>query len=269
MNNEDIILRRELLCAVGFPSPVRPDIEPEPKVARLPIRRPVATVSCCLALIATRNFLPFAKLAARSFLAHHPEFRAFLLLVDGDRSDAPEFSEGHVVLLSDLGMSDVGWYAAKFTASEFANALKPSFLRYLSGIRRVRDLSRLRYRGVQPADRDDRSDGDQRSGACPAHARAAATPGAILDPSDASRHLQLRSGQCRKLWHQSWLDAVNSWRFGRRRTLRRAPFMKEPGYQTDQQHLNWALVTVPGACVLRESRYNVAYWNLHDRDLRV
>ena len=134
MNNEQIILRRRLLSAVGFPSPVRVDIELGLDVAQLPPRRPVATVSCCLALIATRNFLPFAKLAARSFLTHHPEFRAFLLLVDGDPSDAPEFSEGHVVLLSDLGLSDVGWYAAKFTASELANALKPSFLRYLSGI---------------------------------------------------------------------------------------------------------------------------------------
>ena len=46
-------------------------------------------------------------------------------------------------------------------------------------------------------------------------------------------------------------------------------FYDGAGSQTDQQHLNWALVTVAGACVLRETRYNVAYWNLHERDLRL
>jgi hypothetical protein len=45
-------------------------------------------------------------------------------------------------------------------------------------------------------------------------------------------------------------------------------FHETAGYQTDQQHLNWALVTVPDATVLRDSRYNVAYWNLHERDFR-
>jgi len=45
-------------------------------------------------------------------------------------------------------------------------------------------------------------------------------------------------------------------------------FCRDAGHQTDQQHLNWALVAVPGVNVLKDKRYNVAYWNLHERDLR-
>ena len=57
----------------------------------------------------------------------------------------------------------------------------------------------------------------------------------------------------------SWEDA----------NLAPGAFYEGAGYQTDQQHLNWALVTVPGACILTDSRYNVAYWNLHERDFRL
>jgi hypothetical protein len=43
-------------------------------------------------------------LAARSFLAHHPELQGFLLLLDGEPHDAAAFTEGHVVSLSDLDL---------------------------------------------------------------------------------------------------------------------------------------------------------------------
>ena len=46
-------------------------------------------------------------------------------------------------------------------------------------------------------------------------------------------------------------------------------FFVQTGYQTDQQYLNWALMMVPDTLLLRNTRYNVAYWNLHDRNLRV
>ena len=57
-------------------------------------------------------------------------------------------------------------------------------------------------------------------------------------------------------------------RFWETANLAPGTFYDGAGYQTDQQHLNWALVNVPGVCVLRSTRYNVAYWNLHERDLR-
>jgi glycosyltransferase involved in cell wall biosynthesis len=257
-----------VLCGVGFPSPVRPEIESEPAVAQLPDRQPVAMVSCCLALIATRNFLPFAKLAARSFLDHHPEFRAFLLLVDGDPNDVVEFNEGHVVLLSDLSLNDVGWYAAKFTASEFTNALKPAFLRYLSGIAEraiyldcdIAVFSRLSEMIDLMETRD-----------------------LVLLP-----HMLAPPPRPEQFWtHPTRADIFNSGlvnagcfgirlaqcggflAFWEEANFAPGAFYEGAGYQTDQQYLNWALIIVPGACILRESRYNVAYWNLHDRDLRL
>src|ERR1700733_9325526 len=125
MNNDQILRRHQLLGAAGLPSPVRPALERDQSVARTPSQKHLPHVSNCLALIATRNFLPFAKVTARSFLVHHPEFQVFILLVDGEPPDAAAFTEGSVVLLSDLSLHNAEWYAAKFSASEFANALKP------------------------------------------------------------------------------------------------------------------------------------------------
>ena len=85
-----------------------------------------------LALIATRNYLPYAKVAISSFLAHHPEFQVYVLVVDGETKDAELFQEEHFVSIADLNLEHISWFAAKFTANELSNVLKPSFMLYLS-----------------------------------------------------------------------------------------------------------------------------------------
>jgi glycosyltransferase involved in cell wall biosynthesis len=224
-------------------------------------------VDYCLALIATRNFMPFAKLTARSFLTHHPEFRAFLLLVDGEPPDAGMFTEGHVVLLSELNLQHAGWYTAKLTASEFTNAVKPVFLRYLAEFAKhtvyldcdIAVFSRLTEMVDLLEIRD-----------------------LVLIP-----HMLIPPPRPEQFWtHPTRADIFNSGlinagcfainlakcceflAFWEEANLAPGAFYEGAGYQTDQQHLNWALVMMPDVCVLRETRYNVAYWNLHDRDFR-
>ncbi len=225
-------------------------------------------MACCLALICTHNFLPFAKLAARSFLAHHPELQTFLLLLDGEPGDAAAFPEGHVVFLSDLDLRNAGWHAAKFNASEFSNATKPVFLRYLAEFATTAiyldcDIA-VFSRFTEMFDLLETHD-------------------LVLVP-----HMLEPLPRPEQFWtHPTRADVfnsglVNAGCFAIRlaycqefltlwEELNFAPgaFYDGAGYQTDQQHLNWALVTVPGTCVLRERRYNVAYWNLHDRDFRL
>jgi tetratricopeptide (TPR) repeat protein len=124
--------RSKFLRAAGLPSRVAHRAHPSPTPSQSKRPRFFRQTARGLALIATCNFLPFARLAAQSFLAHHRDFKVFLLLIDGDAKDAAHFDEGHVVFLRDLDVAHAGWFAAKFTASELSNAMKPSFLRYLS-----------------------------------------------------------------------------------------------------------------------------------------
>jgi glycosyltransferase involved in cell wall biosynthesis len=258
--------RRAVLRAAGLPSPMRPAVDLRP--AFVPPPSPsVPKVRRALALIATRSFLPFAKLATSSFLTHHPEFHAFLLLVDGKPQDKAVFAEGRVVLLSEVGLDRVGWYAAKFTAAEFANALKPVFLRYLSGF----------AESVVYLDSD---------------IAVFSRLGEMIDQLDACDlvlipHVLTPLPRPERYWTRpSRSDLFNSGlvnagcfairlaecreflAFWEEANLGPGAFYEPAGYQTDQQHLNWALVSVPGARLLREPRYNVAYWNLHERDFR-
>ncbi len=172
------------------------------------------------------------------------------------------------MLLSDLGLEHSGWYAAKFTASEFSNALKPVFLQYLARFAEkavyldcdIAVFSRL----TEMLDLLETSD-------------------MVLIP-----HMLEPLPRPEQFWtHPTRADIFNSGlinagcfgiklapcaeflTFWRDANLAPGAFYKGAGYQTDQQHLNWALVTVPGSRVLRESRYNVAYWNLHERDFRL
>jgi glycosyltransferase involved in cell wall biosynthesis len=257
----------EILEAAGLPSAVRQDIECNQSPARDFLRRHFPDVSSCLALIATRNFLPFAKLTARSFLAHHPGFPVFVLLVDGEPPDAVAFTEGNVVFLSDLGLCHAGWYAAKFSASEFANALKPVFLQYLAKF-----ATKTIYLDCDIAVFSHLTE----------MIGLLETQDMVLVP-----HMLTPTPRPEQFWiHPTRADCFNSGLinagcFALRLTeckeflslwehMNFAPgtFYDGAGFQTDQQHLNWALVNMPGACVLRETRYNVAYWNLHERDLR-
>ena len=255
------------LAAAGLPAPARASCADSLKALPRPLRHPVPPANFGLALIATRNFIPFAKLTAQNFLMHHPEFQAFLLLVDGKPEDAEIFPEGHVVLLDDLNLHDAGWYAAKFTAAEFSNALKPCLLQYLSaGVDKViyldcdivvfshltemldelatHDLVLIPHM-MTPPDRPEQF---------------------WTRPSRADTfNAGLINAGCFGIRPARCADFLSTWE---QMNLAPGAFYEPAGYQTDQQHLNWALVAMAGVTVLRDNRYNVAYWNLHERNLR-
>ncbi|GLW92532.1 FkbM family methyltransferase [Actinokineospora globicatena] len=84
----------------------------------------VTTVIACTAVAA--QDLPAARLAARTFLDHHPGARFVTLLVDGERSDGvlvPEDIGVHPAELADL--------ATGHTAAEACAALRPRLLESL------------------------------------------------------------------------------------------------------------------------------------------
>ena len=88
------------------------------------------------ATIVARNYLPYARVLATSFLRHHPTATFSTLLLDGtaqDRDDAD--LPGDVVLVTELGLETEDWHrmAAVYSVVELATALKPAFLRALLG----------------------------------------------------------------------------------------------------------------------------------------
>ncbi len=267
MTCEALANRRAFLRQVGLPDNERPAAEVSRPV-ETPCDRPIGVGHrCCLALIATRNYLPYALLTADSFRQHHPDMPAFLLLVDGEKADAALFP-GTTILLADLRLAHAGWYSAKFTASEFANSLKPVFLRFLANFAQTAvyldcDLA-VFSRFDEMIDALERSD-------------LVLTPH-MLQPLPRPEQFNVRPSRgdifnsglinagCFAIRLHACAEFLRSWEEA---NFAAGAFYAPAGYQTDQQHLNWALVNVPNVFVLREPRYNVAYWNLHERDLWV
>ena len=172
-----------------------------------------------------------------------------------------------MILLPELGLDNAGWYSAKFTAAEFSNALKPVFLRYLAAF-----IDEIVYLDSDIAVFDRFSE----------MIDLLKTNNLILVPHMLSplprpdqfytypRRVDifnsgLINAGCFAIRLSKCQDFLTFWEEA---NFSPGAFFTAAGYQTDQHNLNWALVTVPDATVLRATRYNVAYWNLHDRDFR-
>jgi glycosyltransferase involved in cell wall biosynthesis/2-polyprenyl-3-methyl-5-hydroxy-6-metoxy-1,4-benzoquinol methylase len=91
-----------------------------------------ATVSSRACTIVARNYLPYARVLGESFLRHHPTGSFTVLLIDGDE---PEVGDGRFSCLRlwDIGLpqNEVRQLAAIYDVTELATAVKPRFLRYL------------------------------------------------------------------------------------------------------------------------------------------
>ncbi|HVY17828.1 MAG TPA: glycosyltransferase family 4 protein [Rhodopila sp.] len=260
--------RRQLLERYGLPPATQPPdrpLDPSPRRPEAPHDGPRAP--CCLSLIATRNYLPHASITARSFAAHHPDIPIYLLIIDGETPDRSIFPLGTVVLLEDMDVPGAGWASTKYDGGEFANAMKPAFLLYLSQFAAAViyldcDIAVFApFTGMLDALKEH---------------------DAVLIP-----HMLMPYPRPDRFWvHPNNADIFNAGlinagcfalrldpnqaflRFWLSVNLAPGTFYGPAGGQTDQQYLNWALVLLDRIFILRDTAYNVAYWNLHDRQFQ-
>ncbi len=229
--------------------------------------RPREIQPIVMAMVATRNYLPFARVLANTFSKFHPEIPVHLLLVDGEECDRASLPDVTIDLIPDLGLYDAYWYAAKFDATQFSNSIKPAYITYLG-----RGAERLLYFDTDIA----------------LFARVDALL-AALETNDvvAIPHTYAPFDKPERYWvHPSTADIFNSGlinagcfairpancsaflEFWEQANLAPGTFYERAGGQTDQQFFNWASVMVDRFCMLKDRAYNVAYWNLHERGLR-
>ncbi len=82
--------------------------------------------------IVSKNYLPFARVLARSFLEHHPRSRVFVCLVDQiDGCFDPADEPFEVITADRLGIERFEDFSFKYTILELNTAVKPAFLRHL------------------------------------------------------------------------------------------------------------------------------------------
>jgi len=216
--------------------------------------------------IATRDFLPWALVLFDSLRRHHPAARLLLLHVsrDGEAPDLPVIDGADVIAVPDLvDEAQERLLRSRFKVPEMCFALKPALLAHA--------LDRLGDRAVYLD-----SDIDVHAPLAEAQilletSHAVLTPHLdtpiALDGMRPSDLVILRSGafnlgfiavaespETRRLL-EWWGSRAARWGFV-------AP---ESGYQGDQKWMDLAPALFPGAAILRDIGYNVAYWNLHSR----
>jgi len=220
-------------------------------------------ISVCT--IAARNYLAHARVLGESFLAHHPGGTFTVLLIDDEEQELRDSAGPFTYLrLSDIGLDreEVGRLAGLYDVTELATAVKPRLLNHLlnNGSAEViyLDPDIKVYRSLEDA------------------ASLARQHGIVLTPHMLSpvprderwiNDFQILSsgvynlgfiavGQKARPFIDWWWD----------RTRREARIEPARMMFTDQRWVD----LVPSFfdhIILKDPTYNVAYWNLHERDL--
>jgi len=214
--------------------------------------------------IIARNYLARARVLAASFEEHHPDGRFTVLVVDGLEGLADPSREPFEILSpADIGL-DIGQMATRYDVLELSTAVKPWLLRKL-------------------LERDDHVfylDPDiQLFGSLDELAGLAREHGVVLTPHittpmprDGNRpneqdilmagihnlgFLALGAGEVTDDLLDWWQERLEN------------DCLRDPGrgFFVDQRWMDFIPSLVPSTYLLRDTSYNVAYWNLHSRAL--
>ncbi len=220
-----------------------------------------ALVACT---IVAKNYLAYARVLARSFLAHHPEGRFVVLLVDRvDGCFDPEQEPFDVIEVEQLdNVPELRQFLFKYRLLELATAVKPYLLERLfdDGAERViyLDPDIWVLRPLVPV-----LEGLDRG-------VAVLTPhiDRPLDDGDAPGELTLlRAG----LYNLGFVGLRASAETGRllawwqERLFDRCVDRVDLGLFVDQKWMDLAPLLFDGVAVLKQPGLNVAYWNLAHR----
>ncbi len=215
--------------------------------------------------IIARNYLAHARILATSFLAHHPRGTFTLLLIDDEQRTFDESGEPfRCVRLSDIGLApaQIARLVALYDVTELATAVKPRLLSHLlSG----------GFAGVIYLDPDIKI-----YGSLDEAARLANQHGIVLTPHMLAplpkdgRHVTDFHILAAGVYNLGFIavgaraEPFITWWW--EKTQREAYADPTRMMFTDQRWVDFA-PSLFEHFILKDPSYNVAYWNLHERNL--
>lgn len=221
-----------------------------------------------LLTIVSANYLPFARVLCRSVAEHEPDVRRFVVVVDRNLDEVLERHEPFEAIdVRDLGIPDVDDFLAQYTVLEANTAVKPFALNYLFE-RHALDRAVYLDPDIWVHSALDAVWESLEAGA------VVLTPhlrDPFCDESSPAEVDILRSGTY-NLGFVALRRGAESRRlldWWAQKTTCDCVVDIPNGLFVDQKWMD----LVPGYCdgtvILRHPAYNVAYWNLHERELSV
>ena len=228
-----------------------------------PVRHPDRPLAACT--IISRNYLSQARVLAESYFRHEPKGRFYTLVVDGLPPGADAGPGVRVVGPADLGLPNLHEWCFKYDVVELNTAVKPAFLSMLLSRFEEEvvylDPDILVARPLQPVKE------------ALAAADIVLTPHILsplpldgLHPSDQDI---LVSGAFNlgfvALRRSAQAEAMLKWWGERLEDHCRIDVAH--GLFTDQRWVDLVPGFFPATAVLRDDTCNVAFWNLHEREV--
>jgi len=215
--------------------------------------------------IISRNYLSHARVLAQSLARHEPEIRFYVLVVDRLPEGVSGGGAMHILDPDELALPYFYEMCFKYDVTELCTALKPSLLALLLGqyadeviyfdpdILIMRPLEELKERLtsghivltphlLKPIPKDGRKLDEQ---------------DILIAGSYNLGFLALRKSQETDEFLRWWKERL---RDGCRVDVAR-------GLMTDQKWIDLIPGLYPSTVILREESYNVAYWNIHSRQI--
>ena len=217
--------------------------------------------------IVSPNYLAYARTLSSSYLSQHPDDQFFVLIV-ADLTDASPFrgDDFTPVLLNQIGLQDLRGEAMKYDILELNTNVKPSFLKYLlrtygfeSAIYLDPDI--FVYSPLEPVFE-----------AISRGASAVLTPHLttpLLDGKEPGEQEMLYNGTYNLgfVAVSNTNEALRLLDWWEERCLKLGFSEGRTGLFVDQKWMNLAPGLFDRVSILRDAGCNMAYWNLHERQL--
>jgi hypothetical protein len=221
----------------------------------------------CICTIASKNYLPHARVLMKSFLRFHPVVKTFVLLADKVDGYFDPADEPFEVLEADsLGIKDFDSFSFKYNIVEFNTAVKPFFLDHLFS---QRGFTKILYFDPDIVVFNELTRIfdllDNYSIVLTPHITQP-----LPDDGRVPRDIDILKVGCFNLGFIGLAKSKNSgrllswWKERLYDTCLQGPVS---GYAVDQVWISLVPCLFDDYYILRDPGYNIAYWNLHERTI--
>jgi hypothetical protein len=217
--------------------------------------------------IIAKNYLPFARTLAQSFLSFHPDYTCYVLIVDdfeGYINPADECFE--IVKLTDLEIPNLPGFCFKYNVKELCTAAKAQLLDYLICEKSARELLYLDPDILITGPLDGIYEKLCTYDIVLTPHLDTNYPDDDLLPDDG--HI-LRAGQFNLgfIGVNSSENAKSFLNWWKPKLYKRCVVDVLNGYFVDQKFIDFVPIFFENILVEKDVGYNVAYWNLHSRQI--
>jgi len=217
--------------------------------------------------IIAKNYLSFARTLAHSFLAHHADYKFYVLIVDEFAGYVEPVDESfEIIALAELSIPDRERLCFRYDVKELCTAVKADFLSYLIN---KKSISRLLYLDPDILVTGSLNQLYEQLGTfdivlTPHLDKDYPADGLLPDDGFILRAGQFNLGFIGVNSSENASAFLNWWKT---KLYENCVVDLLSGYFVDQKFIDFVPLFFANFIIERDTGYNVAYWNLHSRKL--